>query len=109
MTLNKEGAASRHLLFYEHCAMCFITVRIYICRNRGTLLLLARPLHCPPVLRGVQEVDPGPAAGEADRPLEAADGRLQAEAVIVVRARGRVHEDRVGDHRRGDHVVRVWQ
>ena len=80
-----------------------------LCRNRGTLLLLARPLHCPPVLRGVQEVDPGPAAGEADRPLEAADGRLQAEAVIVVGARGRVHEDRVGDHRRGDHVVRVWQ
>ena len=60
------------------------------------------------MLGGVEEVDPGAAAGEADGPLEAADGGLQAEAVIVVRARGRVHEDRGGDHRPGDHVARVW-
>ena len=60
------------------------------------------------MLRGVEEVDPGAAAGEADGPLEAADGGLQAEAVIVVWARGGVHEDRGGDHRWGDDVVRVW-
>ena len=100
-TLNKEKVLVG-ILFYEHC----IPNSIYnLCQNRGPPL--ARPLHCPPVLRGVEEVDPGPAAGEADGPLEAADGGLQAEAVIVVRARGRVHEDRGGGHRWGDHVIRV--
>ena len=52
----------------------------------------------------VHHPDPGPAHGEAARPLEAGHRGLEAEAVIVIRAMEAGDKDRVVDYRSGDDI-----
>ena len=58
--------------------------------------------HAP--VFAVHHPNPGPAHGEADRPLEAGHRALEAEAVIVIGAVEAGDKDGVVDYRSGDHV-----